>query len=86
MARTSKGFCAASRASSGQNKGNTMTFQRQKRLNRTYEDKPTIVLGQAQDKKRTYEGQHPRENAILLAYLLVSNSLCERVGKIEAWD
>ena len=40
MVRTSKGFCTDSRARSGQSKGNTRTFQGQKRQKRTYGDKP----------------------------------------------
>ena len=36
MAKTSKGLSADSRASPGQNKGNTRTFEGQKRLTGTY--------------------------------------------------
>ena len=34
MARTSKGYCADSRASPGQNKDNTKTFEGQKKTNK----------------------------------------------------
>ena len=53
MARTSKGFCADSRASSGQNKGNTKTFQGliDRNLKRAYEDKHSTGLGQAKDNR-----------------------------------
>ena len=59
MARTSKGFCADSRASTGQNKGKTRTFESQKKTNK---DKPRTSRGP----KRTCERQPPRESAILL--------------------
>ena len=58
MARTSKGSCADSRASSGQNKGNTRTFEGQKRQTRTYEDNSRTDLGQAEDKTGLAKGSH----------------------------
>ena len=54
MARTSKGFCADSRASSGHNEENTRTFQGQKRLKGHVETN----LGQAKYKKRLRKGSH----------------------------
>ena len=63
MARTSKGYCADLRANSGRNKGNMRTFQGQKRLNKTNENKPRTDLGQAEDKKGL--PQPRRESAIL---------------------
>ena len=51
MAGHQKDFLADSRASPGQNKSNTRTFEGQNRLTRTIEDKPKTDLGQAEDKK-----------------------------------
>ena len=65
MARTSKGFRVHSRASPGQNKGNTRTFEGQKKPNKDIKrqnyDRPRASRGQ----KRTCKGQPPRESAIL---------------------
>ena len=60
MARTSKGFCADSRASSGHNEENTRTFQGQKKTKRTCGDKPRT----SQVQKTTSEGQPLRESPI----------------------
>ena len=57
MARTSKGSCADSRASSGKNKG------QDKDILRTRKDQKGLIktnLGQAKDMKGLYEGQPPR--------------------------
>ena len=59
MARTSKGFSADSRASTGQNKCKTRKFEGQKKTNK---DKPRTRRGPI----KTCERQPPRESAILL--------------------
>ena len=45
-------------------------FKDNKRLKRTYEDKPMSDLGQHEHKKRTSEGQPPRESDTLIYNLL----------------
>ena len=85
IARTSKRFCADSRASTGQNKGDRRTFQGHKNLKRTQEDNSRTDPGQAEDKKGLTKGSHRRKVQFLPRFLhdestkkLTCSSICPK--------